>query len=108
MAKEWSIKRYATLDEAYLDALAGRVDLLLADSVAMQDAFLGSKEGKDWEFVGPGYTDTKYFGEGVGIAMRKGDVELLALINKALATILANGVYQAINDKYFDFDVYGQ
>ena len=30
-----NIKRYGTQDEAYLDAIAGRVDLLLADSIAM-------------------------------------------------------------------------
>lgn len=102
------IKRYANLDEGYLDAVAGRLDLLLADSVAIQDAFLATEAGKGWEFVGPGYTDAKYFGEGVGIAMRKTDAELVALFNEALATILANGAYKAINDKYFDFDVYGK
>ena len=35
-----TIKRYGTQDEAYLDAVAGRVDLLLADSIAMDDGFL--------------------------------------------------------------------
>ena len=34
------IKRYSTQDEAYLDAVAGRLDLLLADSVAIDDGFL--------------------------------------------------------------------
>src|SRR3546814_17444204 len=30
------VKRYGTQDEAYLDMVAGRIDLLLADSVAMK------------------------------------------------------------------------
>ena len=34
-------------------------------------------------------------------------VELREDLNKALATILANGTYARINKKYFDFDVYG-
>jgi len=101
------IKRYATQDEAYLDAVAGRVDLLLADSVAMEDGFLKTDKGKDWEFVGPGYTDRKYFGDGAGIAIRKGDKDLAAKLNKAIDAIRANGVYQKINAKYFKFDVYG-
>lgn len=104
---EVEIKRYATQDEAYLDAVAGRLDLLLADSVAMKDGFLDTDAGKDWEFVGPGYTDVKYFGEGSGIAVRQQDKDLVEQLNKALAAIRANGVYKQINDKYFEFDVYG-
>jgi arginine/ornithine transport system substrate-binding protein len=101
------IKRYATQDEAYLDAVAGRVDLLLADSVAMNDGFLKTDQGKDFEFVGPGYNDPKYFGVGAGIAIRQGDTDLVAKFNKALKNILANGTYKKINDKYFEFNVYG-
>ena len=102
------IKRYATQDEAYLDAVAGRLDLLLADSVAMADGFLTTDQGKDWEFVGPDFTDPKYFGMGAGIAVRKDDADLLAKLNEALDAILRNGVYKAVNDKYFDFNVYGE
>ena len=101
------IKRYGTQDEAYLDAVAGRIDLLLADSVAMDDGFLKTDSGKDFEFVGPGYTDPKYFGDGVGIAIRKSDTELVGAFNKAINAIRADGTYKKIQDKYFDFDVYG-
>ncbi len=102
-----TIKRYGTQDEAYLDAVAGRVDLLLADSIAMDEGFLKTDKGKDWEFVGPDYSDPKYFGDGAGIAVRKGDTDLQALFNKAIDAIRANGTYQRINAKYFDFDIYG-
>ncbi|WP_337267926.1 amino acid ABC transporter substrate-binding protein [Oryzifoliimicrobium ureilyticus] len=40
-----------------------------------------------------------------GIIIRKGDPELLAAINKALADIKADGTYQKIADKYFGKDV---
>ncbi len=103
-----NIKRYATQDEAYLDAVSGRVDLLLADSVAMEDGFLKTDKGKDWEFVGPDYSDPKYFGDGAGIAVRKQDKDLVAQLNKAIKDIRANGTYDAIARKYFDFDVYGK
>ena len=101
------IKRYATQDEAYLDAVAGRLDLLLADSVAMEDGFLKSDQGKDFEFVGPDYSEVKYFGEGAGIAVRKKDQDLVDLLNKAIDAIRANGTYEKINGKYFEYDVYG-
>ena len=44
---------------------------------------------------------------GMRIAIRKQDQDLVDLFNKALATIRANGTYQKINAKYFEFDVYG-
>ena len=101
-----TINRYGTQDEAYLDAVAGRVDLLLADSVAMGDGFLSTEQGADWEFVGPNYSDPEYFGEGAGIAIRKEDSDLVEMFNNAIQAIRDNGVYKSINDKYFDIDVY--
>ncbi len=102
------LRRYGTQDEAYLDANAGRLDLLLADAIAMDEGFLKTDDGADWEFVGPGFDDPKYFGHGAGIAIRKENEDLVELFNQAIAAIRANGTYKAINDKYFDFDVFGQ
>lgn len=103
-----NIKAYATLDEANMDLVAGRLDLVIADATVLQTGFLKTPAGKDFEFVGPGYTDKKWFGEGVGIAVRKGDNALRQKLNKAIDVIRANGVYQKINAKYFNFDVYGK
>ncbi len=101
------IVRYGTQDEANLDMLAGRVDLLLADSVALLDGFLKTDKGKDYEFVGPELRDKKWFGEGAGIAVRKEDTDLRELFNKAIKAIRADGTYDKIAKKYFDFDIYG-
>ena len=40
-----------------------------------------------------------------GVIIRKGEPELLAAINKALAEIKADGTYQKIADNYFGQDV---
>ncbi len=105
--KDVTIKRYGTQDEAYLDLTAGRVDMLLADSVALSDGFLKKPEGADYQFIGPDLNDPKWFGDGAGIAIRKQDTDLVEKFNKAIDTIRANGVYKKIQDKYFDFNVYG-
>ena len=39
--------------------------------------------------------------------VRKDDTALLNAFNAALQAIRANGTYKKINDKYFDFDMYG-
>ena len=103
-----TVKAYATQDEANMDLVAGRVDLVIADATVLLGGFINTDAGKGFEFIGPSYVDKKWFGDGVGIALRKGDNELRQKLNKAIDTIRANGVYQKINAKYFDFDVYGK
>ena len=105
--KDVTIMRYGTQDEAYLDLVAGRVDMLLADSVAISDGFLQKPEGQDYQFIGPDLNDPKWFGEGTGIAIRKEDKDLVEMFNKAIDKIRADGTYKKIQDKYFDFNVYG-
>ncbi|MDB5995177.1 MAG: arginine/ornithine transporter, periplasmic arginine/ornithine-binding protein AotJ, partial [Pseudomonas sp.] len=48
------------------------------------------------------------FGDGIGIAVRKGDKADLDKINAAIVAIRANGKYKQIEDKYFNFDIYGE
>jgi polar amino acid transport system substrate-binding protein len=50
--------------------------------------------------------DKEINGVGAGIAVRQGD-PLREKLNTAIAAIRANGKYKQIQDKYFDFDVYG-
>jgi len=106
--KDVTIKRYATQDDAYLDMKAGRLDFLLADSVALSDGFLKKPEGQDFEFVGPDMTDVRWFGVGAGVAIRKKDKDLVEMFNKAIDQIRADGTYKKIQDKYFNFNVYGE
>ena len=101
------LKLYGTQDEVYLDLVAGRVDAIFADSVAISDGFLKTDKGKDYEFFGKDYTDEKYFGVGAGIAVRKGEEELRDSLSAAIKTIRENGTYESINNKYFEVDIYG-
>jgi arginine/ornithine transport system substrate-binding protein len=101
------IVRYGTQDEANLDAVAGRVDALLADMVVLDAGFLKTDLGKDFEFTGPEFNDPKWFGPGAGIAVRKQDKDLTEKLNQAIAAIRANGTYDKIAKKYFDFNIYG-
>lgn len=100
------VKAYGSQDEANLDFVSGRVDLIAADSFVLYD-FLATDDGGFAEAIGPDFDDPKYLGEGIGIGIRKGDDELKAKLNKAIKAIRDNGTYQKINQKYFAFDVYG-
>ncbi|MEG0141920.1 MAG: ABC transporter substrate-binding protein [Comamonas sp.] len=98
---------YEAQDQVYLDIKAGRLDGTVADKVEVHGGFLRKPEGKDYGYVGPDQYETKYYGDGIGIGMRKGQKDLKDQINKAIKTIRSNGTYNTIAKKYFDFDPYG-
>jgi polar amino acid transport system substrate-binding protein len=109
-AKEYGdvaeVKIYDTQDNANADLVAGRVDVLLADAIAL-DAFIKSDQGKDYE-VKAQAPDDPIFGAGVGGGLRKEDDELEGKLNAAIDALLANGTYNEIAKKYFDFDISGR
>ena len=105
--KESEIVRYAKQDDVFLDLMSGRLDAVLVDQVAASLGFLPLPAAKDFAFFGPVYIEPKYFGYGAGVALRKTDTALRDEFNAAIKAIRANGVYKKINDKYFDFDIYG-
>lgn len=101
------IKRYGAQDEAFLDLKAGRLDLVISNIPSVKKGLLDKEGGDAYEMMGPMITDKAWFGEGVGIAIRKNSPELREKFNQAIQSIRANGVYKTIQDKYFDFDIYG-
>ena len=100
------LKLYGTQDEAYLDLVAGRIDAIMVDSIAGQEGFLKTEQGKDFEFFGRDWSIPEIHGIGAGIAVRKGEEELRDAFSKAIKAIREKGIYQKINDKYFDVDLY--
>ncbi|WP_374522956.1 ABC transporter substrate-binding protein [Hydrogenophaga sp.] len=99
---------YEAQDQVYLDIKSGRLDGTVADRVEVTGGFLSKPEGKDYGFVGPELNEEKYFGIGMGVALRKGETQLKDEINAAIKTIRSNGTYDQLAKKYFDFDVYGK
>ncbi|MBJ7547637.1 transporter substrate-binding domain-containing protein, partial [Pseudomonas sp. OA3] len=89
-------------------ALAGgELDLVLDDAVSGYFGFLLTELGRDFEQVGGPVVAPQFFGQGQGIAVRKGDDELRQQLDRALAAILADGTHKRIEKRYFkQFSVY--
>lgn len=102
-----TVTPYANQDLVYQDLTAGRIDAAFQDEVAASEGFLKQPVGKDYQFAGPAVKDDAIFGVGTGMGMRKDDTELKAAIDKAFAEMRADGTYDKLAKKYFDFDVYG-
>lgn len=87
--------QYEQLDQAYLAVENGSVDAILYD--APNVAYYIQTEGEDTlKMVGELYQAEDY-----GIAISKGNDELVKAINEALETIKENGDYDEIHKKWF-------
>ncbi len=102
-----NVVSYPGQDQVYADLLSGRLDASLQDSVEADYGFLKTPKGADFGLAGNVTDDPKdVLGSYIAIGIRKDEPELKAKIDKAIATIIANGTYKKIESKYFNFDVY--
>ena len=100
------LKIYPTLDDEIADLQAGRVDLMAAAGIQIQD-FLKKPEGQTYE-IKVTLPHEKMFGYGDGGGVRKEDTALKDRLNAAIKAVRASGEYDTITKRYFDIDIYGE
>ena len=89
------------------DALtAGKVDLLFDDGINLAFWLNGTNSRACCEFKGGPFNEAKFFGDGVGIMVRKQDPQLKALINQALRRVRESGRYDELLLRYFPSRIY--
>ncbi len=94
------VKTYASQEQAFLDLASGRVDAVLGDTPLMGN-WLKKQKPATYAFAGQPIGDPRFFNQGFGIAVKKGNTKLLKQLNDALAAIRANGTYNQIYKQYF-------
>ena len=80
---------------------AGRVQMHFGDATTLSYWLNGSEAGGCCEFRGGAFTDPRFFGDGVGVAVKKGNVALRRALDYALARLARRGVYGELYLKYF-------
>jgi len=100
------IKPYPSQDEVWLDLTADRIDGTFTSSLVAA-GWLAGDDAKGYGVTGADFFDTDILGSGAAIAVRKGEDELREKLSAAIDAIRANGKYQIINARYFDFDIFG-
>ncbi|MBL4647577.1 MAG: transporter substrate-binding domain-containing protein [Gammaproteobacteria bacterium] len=93
------IKLYGSIQQAFLDLTAGRIDAVFSDQPVIS-AWLQDGNNKNYAFLKHVVHSEKYFAAGYGIAVRKGNDQLLAKLNHAINAIKKNGVYKKIIARY--------
>ena len=91
-----AIKRFESTPLALKELEAGGVDAVVADNGVIIN-YVANNQGGKFKSI----ADKEFVPEQYGIALKKGNTELQAKLNKGLAEIRADGSYDAIFTKYF-------
>jgi len=100
------LKTYDTQKAVNLDLMSGRIDLMIADTIMIEQSFLNTERGQAFAFKGPKFDDPKYYGQGTAIAVREGADQLRRCFNKAIKGIRDDGTYDRISTKHFGRNIY--
>jgi polar amino acid transport system substrate-binding protein len=98
---EVEIRRYRNDEDAREALKRKEVDLLFGDGFALASWLNGTDSGNCCVFQGGPFTETRYFGEGIGIAVKKGNDTLRLAFNWALFRLWEKGRFIDLWLRYF-------
>jgi polar amino acid transport system substrate-binding protein len=98
---EAELHPYPNDDAARAALRRGEVDLLFGDGISLAFWLNGTDSGNCCEFRGGPYLESRFFGEGVGIAVRRGNDLLRQAFNWALFQLWEKGRFTDLWLRYF-------
>ncbi len=98
---EVDLRSYPSAEVARLALRQGDVDLLFGDAVSLAFWLNGTDSGDCCGFRGGPYMDSRYFGEGIGIAVKKGNDTFRQALNWALFRVWEQGRFSDLWLRYF-------
>jgi polar amino acid transport system substrate-binding protein len=85
---------------------SGQVQAMFGDAISLMFWINGQDAAGCCQFRGRGFLEPRYFGEGVGIAVAKGNIRLKEVLNYALARVRASGRFEELLLRYFPLAIY--
>lgn len=98
---EVEVRPYPNADASRAALRRGEVDLLFGDAISLAFWLNGTDSENCCAFRGGAYTDNRYFGEGIGIAVRKGNEVIRLALNWALFRVWEQGRFTDLWLRYF-------
>jgi polar amino acid transport system substrate-binding protein len=96
-----TLVEFDSADAAQAALKKGDVEFVFGDGIGLTFWLNGVTSNGCCEFRGGPYIDAKFFGEGVGIAVKKGNRELTEILDYALEQVHASGRYEELFLRYF-------
>jgi len=84
----------------------GKADALFGDGAALALWMGGTGSGNCCAFIGEAFTESRFFGEGLTIAVRKGDAALLRVLDTALDDIEDEGTLADLYLRWFPLGIF--
>lgn len=84
----------------------GKIDALFGDGLGLMYWLNGSSSRRCCQFRGGVFTETRFFGEGVGIAVAKDRSKLAAILSEGITLVRNNGDYEELLLRYFPMSLY--
>ncbi|MET0674714.1 MAG: transporter substrate-binding domain-containing protein [Bradyrhizobium sp.] len=101
MFTDAEIKSYPDSDAQRAALRRGDVDFIFGDGISLAFWVNGTDSGDCCAFSGGPFVESRYFGEGIGIAVRKGNDLLRQALNWALFRVWEKGRYTDLWLRYF-------
>jgi polar amino acid transport system substrate-binding protein len=98
---EVEVRPYPNSDVARLALRRGDVDLMFGDAISLAFWLNGTDSENCCTFRGGPYIDSRYFGEGIGIAVRRGNDTTRMALNWALFRVWEQGRFTDLWLRYF-------
>jgi polar amino acid transport system substrate-binding protein len=98
---EAELRRYRDSETAREGLRRGEADLLFGDGFALSFWLNGANSGNCCVFVGGPFIESRYFGEGIGVAVKRGNDTLRLAINWSLYRIWETGRFTDLWLRYF-------
>jgi polar amino acid transport system substrate-binding protein len=98
---ELELRAYPSADVARLALRRGDVDLLFGDAISLAFWINGTDSEGCCSFRGGPYVDSRYFGEGIGIAVRRGNETVRLALNWAMFRVWEQGRFTDLWLRYF-------
>jgi polar amino acid transport system substrate-binding protein len=98
---EVEVRAYPNAEAAREALRNGEVDLLFGDGIALAFWLNGTDSAGCCAFKGGPFTESRYFGEGIGIAVRRGNETLRLALNWGLFRLWEKGQFTDLWLRYF-------
>lgn len=100
------LKTFITQRDATTALQKGEIDYLFGDAIQIMFWLNGSLSRQCCQFKGRPFWDANYFGEGLAIAIPKGDMRLRIELNDAIRELRRSGQFEELMLRYFPLKIY--